>query len=270
MKTLRSTVAVVAGLLFVPVLAPVASAAPPSNDTVAGATVVTALPTTIVQDTSEATTDALDAALNAGCGAPFTNASVWFSYTDPDGGGVVADMSASSYSGGFMVTEGDPAAGNLVACGPTAVGFATSPAQTYYIVAFSDTPAIGGQLEVTFDIAPPPPEVTVSVDATGTVYRDGTALVRGTYSCTGAIGDFSAIEGTLTQRVGRFKVSGYFFLAPLECDGTSSPWEAVVVSDNGLYRGGKAATVAFAFACGNFECSLGYAERTVQLSGSRR
>lgn len=29
------------------------------------------------------------------------------------------DMSASWYSGSFIVTEGDPSLGNLVGCGPT-------------------------------------------------------------------------------------------------------------------------------------------------------
>ena len=105
MSILRSTLtAAAAALLLVPVLATSASAAPALNDTAAAATVVTALPSSFSQDTTGATTDALDASLNAGCGAPFTNASVWFSYTDPDGGGVLADMSASSYSGGFIVT----------------------------------------------------------------------------------------------------------------------------------------------------------------------
>lgn len=270
MRVLRIAGSAAAAVLLLPFLAPAAFAAPAPNDTAANATVVTTLPTTITQDTTEATTDALDAALNAGCGAPFTNASVWFSYTDPDGGGVLADMSASDYAGGFIVTEGDPADGNLVACGPTTVGFATAPGTTYYVVAFSDTAVNGGQLVVTFDEAPPAPEVSVTVDPKGTAYKDGSALLSGTYSCTNAIGDFSAVEGTMTQTVGRLKITGFFFVAPLECDGATHPWEAVVFSDNGLFRGGKAATVAFAFACGDFECSVGYAEQNVKLSNGRR
>lgn len=270
MSLLRPAASAAAALLLLPLLATGAAAAVPSNDTAAGATVIAALPTTVTQDTSEATTDALDASLNAMCGAPATNASVWFTYTDPDGGGVVADMSASSYTGGFMVTEGPPADGNLVACGPTTVGFGTSPGQTYYVVAFSDTAVNGGTLVATFDEAPPPPTATVTVDPTGTAAKDGSAQLTGTYSCTDAVGDFSDVEGTMTQRVGRLKVTGYFFVSPLECDGATHPWQAVVFSDNGLFRGGKAASVAFAFACGQLECSIGYAEQTVQLSSKRR
>ena len=48
------------------------------------------------------------------------------------------------------------------------------------------------------------------------------------------------------------------------------PWSAQVFSNNGLFRGGKAASVAFGFACGVFDCSVGYAEQTVQLSSRAR
>ena len=66
------------------------------------------------------------------------------------------------------------------------------------------------------------------------------------------------------------KITGYFFLYPLECDGASHRWSAQVVSDNGLFRGGKAASVAFGFACGVFDCSDGYSEQTIQLSSRAR
>ena len=271
MKLLRSTLsAATAGLLLLPVMATAAAAAPAPNDTAATATVISSLPTAISQDTTGATTDATDAALNADCGAPFTNASVWFTYTAPADGGVVADMSASSYSGGFIVTEGDPSAGALVACGPTTVGFATTAGQTYYVVAFSDTATVGGQLEVTFDVAPPAPEVNLTVNPKGTAYKDGSAKLTGTYSCTNADDFASDIEGTLTQRVGRVKISGFFFVNPIQCDGATHTWEGIVVSDTGLFRGGKGATVAFGFACGVLECSLGYAEQTVQLSTNKK
>jgi hypothetical protein len=270
MRLVRSALSAAVAVLLLPAVAGVAQAAPPGNDTPSGATAVTALPTTITQDTTEATTDALDAALNAGCGAPFTNNSVWFTYSDADGGGVVADMSNSSYTGGFMVTEGDPSQGNLVACGPTTVGFTASPGQTYYVVAFSDTVTDGGTLAVTFDQAPPSPEASVTVDPRGVAYKDGSALLTGTYSCLNADDFSSDVDGTLTQTVGRVKITGWFFVAPLSCDGAVHPWEALVTSDNGLFRGGKGATVAFTWACGVFECSVGYGEQAVQLSSGKK
>ena len=267
----RTTLSAVAALLLAPALATAAQAAPATNDTVATATVVSTLPTTITEDTTSATTDATDAALNDQCGAPATNASVWFTYTATADGGVIADMSGSDYSGGFMVTEGNPSGGNLVACGPTTVGFATTAGQQYYIVAFSDTATQGGSLQVLFDKAPPAPEVSLTVNPRGTAYKDGSAKLSGTYSCTNADDFFSDIEGTLTQRVGRLKINGDFFINPLQCDGLTHPWEALVTSTNGLFRGGKGASVTFVFACGLFDCSVGYAEQTVQLSsGGKR
>ena len=273
MKLLRSTLfAAGAGLLVLPLMVTAASAAPATNDTPAAATAVTALPITINQDTTGATTDAQDAALNANCGAPATNASVWFKYTAPTDGGVIADMSASSYSGGFFVTEGTPAGdgSNLLTCGPTTVGFGTVAGQTYYVAAFSDTATNGGQLVATFDVAPPPPETTITVDPKGSAYKDGSAKLTGTYSCTNADDFFSDIEGTLTQRVGRVKITGDFFVNPLQCDGAVHRWEAVAFSNNGLFRGGKSATVAFSFACGIFDCAVGYAEQTVKLNTSKK
>jgi len=56
-----------------------AYAAAPTNDTFAGATAIGAVPFSTTVDTSEATTDADDANANAICGAPSTDASVWFS-----------------------------------------------------------------------------------------------------------------------------------------------------------------------------------------------
>jgi hypothetical protein len=271
MRLLRTTLsAATAGLLLLPAMATAASAAPAPNDTPATATVITNLPTTISEDTTGATTDATDAALNANCGAPATNASVWFKYTAPADGGVVVDMSASSYSGGFIVTQGDPAAGSFVTCGPTTVGFSTAAGQTYYVVAFSDTATQGGQLQVKFDVAPPAPDVSVTVDPKGTAFKDGSAKLTGSYSCANADGFASDVEGNLTQRVGRVKINGFFFVNPLVCDGITHTWEAIVFSDNGLFRGGKGASVAFGFACGPLECSLGYAEQTVQLNTSKK
>ena len=263
---LRALLSTAVGAALVPGVAVAAYAATPANDTAAGATVITSLPTTITQDTTAATTDSLDASLNADCGAPATNASVWFQYTDTTGNGFVATMGSSDYTGGFMVTEGDPSQGNLVACGPTTVGVRTTPGQTYYVVAFSDTAVNGGHLEVTFDKAPPMPDLSVTADPKGLAYKDGSAQVSGTYTCTNADGWNSEIDGTLTQRVGRVKIVGYFFVYPLQCDGASHAWSALVTSDNGLFRGGKAASVSFGYACGVLDCAEGYAEQAVQLN----
>lgn len=243
-----------------------AFAAVPANDEWTAATPITALPTTIIQDTTQATTDAVDAALN--CGAPATNGSVWFRLTATQDGSVIADGTASDFSTGFFVTEGDPTAGVLLACAPGAVLFNVSAGQTYYIVAFSDTVGVpGGNLSVTFAAAPPAPTISATVDPRGTAFKDGSALVSGTYTCTGSP-DFAELFGTLTQRIGRVKINGFFdvFYSPPTCDGSPQPWSAVVTSDTGLFAGGKAASVTVAFACDRFQCGDGFVEQTVQLS----
>ncbi len=269
MKKYRTVLSALAALALVPVMAISAQAAAPSNDTVAGATVVTGpLPQTLTENTTEATTDLQDAQLNEFCGAPYTNASVWFAYTADDGGpGFVVTMENSDYSGGFLVFEGSPTPEGLVGCGPTTVAVYTQPGSTYYVMAISDTPVNGGDLEVTFSPAPPSPQISLQVNPTGQAFKDGSAVLRGTYSCTNAYD--GGIDGTLTQRVGRIKITGYFSFYPVVCDGTSQPWEAIVVSDNGLFAGGKSASVTYAYACGDFECASGYAEQSVKLNRAR-
>jgi hypothetical protein len=269
MNARRVLVATAAAALMIPMAASAALAAPPSNDTPSGATVVT-LAQTISQDTTEATTDALDTQLNARCGAPATNGSVWFTYTDTTGTGLVVDVSGSDFSAGAAIVAGDPAAGGeLVACGPGITAARGGAGTTYYVMAFSDTPGVtGGQLVAAFSEAPPAPEATLTVDPKATAYRDGSMRLTGTYSCTNADGYSSEIDGQVVQTVGRTKITGWFFVYPLECDGAVRTWEAIVTSDNGLFAGGKAANVTFAIACGVLDCSFTQVEQRIQVTRS--
>ena len=127
-----------------------------------------------------------------------------------------------------------------------------------------------GSSRSTFDEAPPAPEATVTVDRQAVAYKDGSARLTGTYTCTNADDFASDVSGTLTQQVGRVKITGDFFVNPIQCDGAVHTWEAIAYSQNGLFRGGKGATVAFAWACGAFECSIGYTEQTVKLNTSKK
>lgn len=107
MRTVRLGVTILAAAALVPLTASAASAAPPSNDHPPGA-VALSLGDDVTEDTSQATTGTLDAKVNAFCGAPFTNASVWYTYSAGADGSVIFDMSASDYSGGFMIFVGGP------------------------------------------------------------------------------------------------------------------------------------------------------------------
>lgn len=244
------------------VVAPAAATEAPVNDTWEGA-VALSLGDTVTLDTTAATTDAVDEEANQSCGAPYTNASVWYTYTPATDGGFVADMSESDYTGGFMVFEGTPSSSTLLDCGPDSVGVGATAGTTYYLVAFSDTSTNGGNLALSLSEAPPPPTVDVTVDPSATVAKDGSVTLTGTYSCTDA--DWVDIEASLTQTVGRFKINGYGYVSFDQCDGEPHAFDLNVTGDNGTFAGGKAASVAWTWACGAFDCAEDYDEQTVRL-----
>lgn len=264
----RFMTAVAVGGVAIGMAVPLASpafAAAPINDTFEGAAVINALPFDDTLDTSNATTDTNDSDLNAQCGAPVTNGSVWYSYTPAQDGAVVFDVSDSDYSSGVIVAEGGPGNWYVDTCGPGAVGLPVYAGTTYYALAFSDTPGVtGGHLVFHAEDAPPPPSLELSVNSKGKVDRYGNAVVSGTLTCTNS--DFTEIEADLYQPVGRFAITGSGFTGDVTCDGTAQPWSAVVVPNNGKFSGGKAATFTFAFGCGPIFCSDTFLSQNVKLS----
>lgn len=244
-------------------------AAAPANDEYAGAVPVS-IGDHITLDTTQATTTSADAALNANCGAPATKASVWYTYSAAADDGVVLDMSASDYSGGFLVFAGTPTADSLVTCGAEVLGFQVSAGTTYAIMVVDDdldgNSANGGNLVL--DVIPGTPPPTLTVDPRATVDKAGTVWVTGTYVCTRA--DFIDVEGDLRQRVGRGSVQGYGSVFDEgTCDGTVRPFTMGITAVSGKFAGGKAASITFAFACGDIMCAEGYIEQTIQLTKGR-
>lgn len=267
MRLTRSITVFLGALPLMGLQALPAVAAPPSNDTIGGATVVS-LGFSQELDTTEATTDADDAQLNATCGAPATDASVWYSFTAAADGGVVVDVSQSDYSAGVLVGVGSPGNLETVACGPGTVGFAAEAGTTYYILAIDDQldgGGNGGTLRISISEAPPPPTVDITVDPVGLFDpRTGVVYLTGTYTCTDA--DFIDVFGEARQAVGRFVIVGFFgFFEEGTCDGTVHTWSATVVGDTGKFAGGKVMTLTFAFSCGAFECADDYVEQIVRL-----
>jgi hypothetical protein len=255
---------------LVPLAATPASAAAPGNDEPQGA-VVLHLGDRVVQDTSQATTNAQDQALNANCGAPATNASVWYKYSPRVDHVVVMNVKASDYSTGVMVFRGTPSADSLVTCGPGAVGLHARAGKTYYIMAFSDDPNVnGGKLVLSLKKAPPPPRVHISVAKRGVAFHGGggAARLHGTYSCRH--GSFAFLGGTLHQRAGRLKIPAKF-TKRLRCNGRHHRWSALVVSDVGTYARGHAWTGVTIFACGIVTCRHDTAGRHhIHLAWARR
>jgi hypothetical protein len=249
--------------------APAALAAPPPNDTYPNATPV-ATGFNEVLDTAQATTDSDDAQLNLSCGAPATDASVWYVLQGTDEG-VVIDVSQSNYSAGVLVATGTQGNLQTVACGPGTVGFFAVAGTTYYVLAIddqSDGGGNGGLLNISFTPAPPPTTLDIAVTRFGTVNgRTGVATISGTYTCTNgnSIDSFVTARQTVGRRASVLGFGGFFDVDT--CDGAPHIWSADVFPDYGKFAGGKTIAVTFAFACGPFECADGFVEQTVLLRG---
>jgi hypothetical protein len=265
MRTLRLLVPpmLTAGLLTL--AAAPASAAPPGNDEPQGA-VVLHLGDRVVQNTSEATTNAQDEALNANCGAPATNASVWYKYSPHVDRNVVLDATASSYSSGMLIFKGTPTARSLVTCGPGSVVLRARAGKTYNIMVISDTNVNGGKLVLMLKKAPPPPRVHVSVAGRGLAFRGGAARIHGTYFCTR--GEFTALSGHLFQRAGRLKIQADSEKR-IRCDARRHHWSLRLVSPIGTYARGHAVANVRITACGLLACRQDTARRHIFLTRAR-
>ncbi len=262
--------ALVLALAGLAMSAPGALAVAPGNDTFPGATPVS-IGFSEVLDTTEATTDADDTQLNATCGAPATDASVWYALPGSDTT-VAVDVSGSDYSAGIIVGVGSQGSLVTVACGPGAVPFFAAAGTTYYVLAIDDQldgGGNGGSLSISFSEAAPPPTVDITVNRVGTVNsRTGVATISGTFTCANA--DFVDVFGDARQNVGRFSIVGSFdSLNAGMCDGDAHTWSAEVFPQNGKFAGGKATTLSIAFACGAIDCASDVVEQTVMLRGGK-
>jgi hypothetical protein len=272
MRLLRTFVCAAALVAASTFGAPPAFAAPPANDTIEGATTAS-LGFSEVIDTTEATTDTIDAQLNETCGAPATAASVWYTLTLAETSAVVVDVSASDYPAGILVGTGSPGALETVDCGPGGVVFTAEAGTTYYVLAIddqSDGSGNGGSLSISFTGPPPAPTMDVTVAPRGTFdSRTGAVTISGTYTCTDA--EFIEILGNVAQPAGRTHTirASFDIVDQGTCDGSTHAWSATTVPDDGKFKGGQTVAVAFWFGCGTFECIEGSTQQTVRLTGRR-
>jgi hypothetical protein len=118
-------------------------------------------------------------------------------------------------------------------------------------------------------VARPPLALTFTVNPVGEFLRSGEARVSGRHTRGGDVPtEFAFLDVQVTQTVGRVKITG-FGSTELTCDGTDRPWSLDVLSDNGVVKGGKAATVSFGVACGVFACTEYVDESVVRLRSAR-
>lgn len=258
--------ALTVGLLTLGIV-PAVLAAAPSNDLFTGATAISSLPFSDSLDTTEATTDSDDAQANATCGAPATDASVWYSLAGNDEF-VTVDVSGSNYSAGALVATGTQGSLTTVACGPGGTAFLAESGTTYFILVFDDQQdgdgQNGGSMSINVTSAPAPSVDALTVSSVAKFHKDGSATVSGTMTCSGDV-NFTEIDISLGQTVGRVKISGFGFTNDITCDGTAQAWSADVAADNGLFRGGKATAFVDAVACNDFTCSDISLQKTINI-----
>lgn len=263
----RTTVTVLAALALVGASAAPALAAPPGND-IARRAIPVEVPQQLRQDTTEATTDAQDAVVNTYCGAPATDASVWYTYTPDVNRVLVIDMSRSDYTAGALVTTGG--ALGLVGCGPITVLVELQAGVTYYIVAFDDQTdggGNGGNLVISFVDGGGSPVVDLQINGNGRVDSQGNAQIKGTYTCTNS--GRIELSGELLQLRAVAVRGSFSFVDQDTCDGVRRTWRATIEPTSGRFTTGEALVTSFGFACGRFLCAEGYDERVIQLRAAR-
>ncbi len=268
----RALAAIGVGTLIA--VAPVApaSAEPPTNDDMSGATVFT-LPYRDGQVTVEATTSAEESAFAGLCGSPVERG-VWFTTTATESTSLVVDALDSTYGAGVLVASGHP--GSLVPLACSSQGFLpevpVSAGQAIYILVFDNDDIVDSFPILALSVFHPVPlpEISMTLDRRGTVNRTGVAQISGTVTCTfdGPQWMLTEVTGNAGQR--KPDPVAFFFLEPLPrpCDGVTQTWTAEVSGERRI-TAGKLRVAAFALACTTDpSCVNGFVEGTVQLRRS--
>ena len=270
---LRAVALVFAALMVAPLAS--ASAAPPSNDTLAGATVIGALPFSATQNTTEATLDADDALLDKSCGFlgnTFSN-SVWYTYTPSEDQVIRVDTTGSNPSVGAAIVTSDfqPVPRSCFLDDFTGGGQARLTAGTkYYIVLLQSPAGSGGTLQLTVqrdNVIVPTAELTV--DPRGSVSKAGVATLTGTATCTGPTGAY--FGAYLAQTVGSVTTTGLTEYEVVLCDGMTHRWTITIgpcsaefnEPNCAVFRPGRATVSSSLEVCSAFSCALDQVKRQV-------
>jgi hypothetical protein len=239
---------------------------PPANDDVADAVLIPALDFTDTRDTRGATTTPDDP------DSCFGGTNVWYTFTPSEEMIIRLSTAGSTYEA-FMDVFVSSAEGlsHTGACGSGQLDFVASADTTYYFMVSS--PAFGGDLVFSVMDLGAPLQITLSLNATGSVDpKTGVATVGGTVGCN-VPGFVSDLFGTLRQRKGRAIFSADFSAGGFECTPPKTAWSATAASPHGLFTGGNATlSNVFSFACNEGSCDEVSISGpvTVKLSGKKQ
>jgi hypothetical protein len=240
-----------------------AYAAPPANDLIANARVITGIPTQIVQATREASASADDGECGGGD-------SVWYRFrpTTTSTGRVVTI--GSDFDTRLAVFRGPRASRTLVACSDDAAIFASAvqvrfvAGATYWItVSACCAPfSVGGRSVLTL-YRPRPAAITASLGSVEAGAVSGRLFAAGTMRCAPL--SVAAITVTVSQRVGTLVARGSGFFSGPVCNSTARSWAARVDSDTAVaFRPGLASVTVRGDSFDGFGSAL--TERTTNVT----
>jgi hypothetical protein len=208
---------------------------PPPNDDFNNATVLTAIPSTVTQDVTNATVAPDD---------PFCitrRQTVWFAFTPTQNIRLEANTFGSNYDTTLSVYTGTRGALRQIACNDDSNGtlqsrvrFDAVAGTTYFFMVSSFSSLANANLVFNLQLAPPPLAIVPSVTQFGSMDpTSGTATVSGLVECSAPT--FVSIFGQLKQTHGGVPITG-FFSAFVPCTGTV-PWSVNVQTQDTLFHG---------------------------------
>jgi hypothetical protein len=160
-------------------------------------------------------------------------------------------------------------AGSLIniACSFPPLFAELSAGVTYFVMVAACCDGVnGGTLVLDVVEAPPPPELQLTINSTGSARSStGEVTISGTLDCSESASAFISID--VQQRKGRSIIQGNGG-TDLFCDGPS-PWSVTLTGFNGLFTSGKVNVQAFAQAC-TFVCTFAEGSANVQLKGKKQ
>jgi len=247
--TFSTAILVTAAAVVVP-----AGAAEPTNDSILTPTVVTTIPSTFSQDTSEATHSASDGRCVAG-------ASVWYRYRPAETDTARVVTFGSNFDTLLAVFSGPRKNRELVACADdTNLSVASAAAvrfvggKVYWIAvsACCSGPARGGESVLRL-YRPRPAGVAMTLDAVAAGTVSGRLFVSGTITCETPSDGFVGVS--VSQRVGESAVArGTEYFGVSGCTHALVDWKVSIDSETGwAFEEGTAAVDARAVVSDGFQ-----------------